>query len=512
MNTALDPLIRELSTLIADLGKGGGQMGASVYDTAQALRLLPPQDDVRPIRDWLLSQQQADGGWGEPRAPLTRAVPTLAAVLALHAYPCGRQTREAVQAGLSFLRTQSGHWTDPLPDDLPVAVELLLPRLLDEAAALGLALPQQPYAGLIVLGHQRRRTIARQSLRAGMPVVYSWEGWGTVPDPALLDSFGGIGLSPAATAAWLRAASEHAGLEAAVQSIHCQAAWCYLARASASTEVGISGVMPLAWPITRFEQAFGLYALLMAGLLDHPALAAVVRPQLDDLFRALKPEGLGFCDGFSLDGDDTAVAIAVLRAAGYPVNLTPLQHFATDDHFCTWPGELQPALSVTAHAVHAQALCGTTSLAPQTYLLGHQGPDGRWLGDKWNTSWLYTTSQAVQALYRAGTDQGLPAALNALVTAQHADGGWGTGSSTLEETAYAVFALQAASQAAGDLAARRRAFRALQRAQQWLLAHGHTTGTTMCWLGKALYRPPRIARVIELAAIVKGLLDEPIVA
>ena len=102
-------------------------------------------------------------------------------------------------------RPEACHWAAPLPDDLPVGVELLLPQLIDEAAAAGLDLPNEAYIHLRELGARRRRMIARLQLRPGTTPVHSWEAIGTCPDPALLDAAGSIGNSPAATAAWLRA-------------------------------------------------------------------------------------------------------------------------------------------------------------------------------------------------------------------------------------------------------------------------------------------------------------------
>ncbi|MBD2248543.1 hypothetical protein [Nostoc sp. FACHB-888] len=60
-------LFTELRSLIADLGKNGGLISPSVYDTAQVLRFYPPATGVEPALEWLLTQQQADGGWGNPR-------------------------------------------------------------------------------------------------------------------------------------------------------------------------------------------------------------------------------------------------------------------------------------------------------------------------------------------------------------------------------------------------------------------------------------------------------------
>ena len=50
----IDSLSLELRQLIADLGKDGGLISPSVYDTAQVLRFYPPEEGVAPALEWLL--------------------------------------------------------------------------------------------------------------------------------------------------------------------------------------------------------------------------------------------------------------------------------------------------------------------------------------------------------------------------------------------------------------------------------------------------------------------------
>jgi hypothetical protein len=493
-NHVVDMLLADLRVLVRDLGKDGGLIGPSTYDTAQVLRLAPPATGIQQTLDWLVAQQQPDGGWGDPAIPLARDVPTLAAILALRMYALSPADHKVVQAGVAFLRQHARIWEGPLPDELPVGIELLLPRLLDDAEAAGLIIPREPYADIIALGRQRRRMIAQVVVRPGSTPAHAWEGWGEHPDLDLLDSYGSVGHSPAATAAWLRATAGRTDLANERHAAHR-----YLEQAARATGEAIPGVVPTAWPITRFEQSNALYALLVGGLLDHAGLQDVVQAQVRDLAQALRAEGLGFSDHFTPDGDDTAEALAVLQAAGHAIDLAILDRFAHDDHYCAYPGELQPALSVTAHAVHVLRLCGQDSAHAQQHMIACQLPDGRWCGDKWNGSWLYTTCQVVVAL--EGTDHHEPMrrAAQALLAAQHADGGWGAHGSTAEETAYSVLALRALLRDGdGDPALRQ----ALERAEEWLLRDYHPSnqGTLPCWQAKQIYRPRRLARVIELAA------------
>jgi hypothetical protein len=491
-------LIAALHTLINDLGNDGGLVSPSVYDTAQVIRLAAPAEGSLGAREWLAAQQQPDGGWGDPALPRARDLPTLAALLALRAHADDPHVSSVVRAGVAFLHDHAHeHWSGSLPNDLPVGIELLLPRLLDAAIDAGLDVPHAVYAPLYALGGRRRAIIARMQPRAGTSPVHSWEGWGHEPDPAVIDGSGGIGHSPAATAAWLRAAAAQAGLADAQAT-----ARRFLERAAAATGTGIPGVVPTVWPVTRFEHVWPLYTLANAGLLDHPQLREVADRRLRDLAGVLQPPGIGMSDHFMHDGDITATTIATLKAAGYPADGNILERFKQDDHVRTYPDELQVSLTTTAHAVHAMALSGAGTTRQAHFLAQHQGFDGRWVGDKWHSSWLYTTAQVIIALAHTDHLRTLPAAIATLIERQHDDGGWGMSiGSTITETAYVVLALAVLwsrnISAASIQDAIRRAAGYLRR------QYSHTAlGDAAHWIGKELYRPYRVDGVFVLSALV----------
>ncbi|NTU77838.1 MAG: hypothetical protein HGA45_00300 [Chloroflexales bacterium] len=497
MNSLSDVLLTDLRCQIADLGRAGGLISASIYDTAQVLRLAPPDEEVWPAIEWLLAQQRADGGWGSPAVPLARAVPTLAAVLTLYRYGQRRSVREAADEGLACLRREANHWVGNLPDDLPVGVELLFPRLLDDAREAGIALPTELYRPLLDLGARRRQLIARMPLAPGTTAVHSWEAYGTRPDPNLLDASGSVGHSPAATAAWLWLASGRAEL-----AVYAEGARAYLEQAAHATQVGIPGVVPTAWPIDRFELAYAMHTILAGGYFDQPELRAVIATKVDELARALRPEGLGCSDAFVPDGDDTAAAVAVLGASGRPAPAAALTRFACGASFYSYLGELQPSLITSARAVQALTIYGHDMSASQSYLIERQSCDGRWQRDKWNSSWLYTTYQAMLALGPSFSHESLARALDILLDYQQPDGSWCTiDSSELEETAYGVLICRLAMRhgLGGE-----RVAATLSVAMRWLYDHYRpfSPRANRCWLAKENYSPIRISRVIELVALL----------
>lgn len=495
MNTHQEVLIADLRSLIANLGKDGGQMSASVYDTAQVLRYAPPKDP-QPALAWLKSQQQDDGGWGELSSSLPRHIPTLAAILALHAHSQDREMHERMQDGLFFLQQNAYDWLPPLPEEMPVGAELILPMLLCEAEGQGLEIDRAPYLALLELGKAKRAVINRIQPKAGTAPVFSWEAWGTNPDPQVIDGTGGVGHNPAATAYWIYLAEGEEPLQNKIT-----AAKQYLEKASGSTGLDIPGVMPTAWPITRFEQAFALHTLQMAGLLDEPALQDSISTQIQSLALSLQPLGLGFSDYFAPDGDDTLAAIAILKGTGHDVPEAPLRFFQNGTHFVAYQGEMQPAASVTARGLHALSMSNETMPTAENFIVERQQKDGRWLGDKWNSSWFYTTYLSLFALsqHNGNGRYHYLSVGNALRKHQNHDGGWSTsGLSNFTETAYAMLTL--------ELIDDPRYQNILQAGFHWMLDNysPFAKKTTSCWLNKQSYRADRIDRSFELSAIYRA--------
>lgn len=494
MNTHQEILITDLRSLIAELGTNGGQMSASVYDTAQVLRYAPSSAGTQPALDWLKSQQQADGGWGEMGISLPRHIPTLAAILALQTTAQDWETREMIQDGLFFLQQNAHEWQPPLPEELPVGAELIIPMLLCEAEGLGLAIDMRPYHALVELGKRKRSVINKIQPKAGTAPVFSWEAWGAQPDPDVIDGTGGVGHNPAATAYWIHLAKGHEQLADKII-----AARQYLEQASASTGLDIPGVMPTAWPITRFEQAFALHTLQMAGLLKEPALDDVISTKINTLALSLQPLGLGFSDHFAPDGDDTLAAVAVLKGSGYQVPEKPLRFFQNGTHFVAYQGEMQPAASVTARGLHALSMWNETMPTAEAFIMERQQHDGRWLGDKWNSSWFYTTYLSLFALsqHNGNGRSRYQTAGNIICKSQNHDGGWSSdGFSNFTETSYAMLALSLINDP--------QYHNCMNTGYRWMLENysPFAKKNILCWLNKQSYRADRIDRAFELSAMI----------
>jgi hypothetical protein len=490
-------IVEELAHLLGMGGTAGGLMTPSIYETAQVLRFYPPPEGPIPGLEWLARQQEADGGWGHRATPLYRIVPTLAAILALHAHRDVFAAQQAIEAGLTYLADLPASCVNPLPETIPIAFELILPQLLGDAVAEGLPVSDEPYRAVIALGQRRLAKFALHAPPPNSSPFVSWEAWGKEPLEDHVHPVGGVGHSAAATARWLQLACHRPELRYA-----CRQAEEYLYRAANATGSKIPGVVPLFWPIARFEQSFMLHALVLAGIMDLPELQPALQGQLEELWSALTPHGLGFSDYFVPDGDDTAAAVSVLYDAGYPVAPSVLAAFQRSTHFSAFPHELHTSLTVTARATHALAMMGHRVENWQCAIVEAQQSDGWWYGDKWNISRFYSTCLALSALKKWPVSAVWHAARRILLASQGSEGSWcDSGRDALLETAYALLALWMVHDEQGEDAA---LARAVAHGHCFLARHAHsaTYHARPIWIGKDLFSPPRIDRSFILSALL----------
>ena len=140
----------------------------------------------------------------------------------------------------------------------------------------------------------------------------------------------------------------------------------------------------------------------------------------------------------------------------------------------------------------------------EEFLLTRRQPEGHWLPDKWHTSWIYTTFEAIVALCRVGYDEAVYKALNDLIAAQRPDGSWGArGRPSVLDTAYALLAL-ATSRRNSIMPDSCEA--AVSAGLDWLVAHS-SGRREILWMGKELYAPYRVDEIYVLAALTATLQE-----
>lgn len=467
-------------------GLGESHMDPVAYDTAWVARLLATgagvEDGAAEAWDWLLGHQHGDGSWGAQTFVLPdRLAATAAALVALSDVgrtgmrpPCP----EACAAAIRFLRVHLPRLAETSPSVETVGFELCLPPLLDEARALGVDLPDPPEALL----RRRREKLARlpAGWRLNPPpsLLHSLEGWAGQDLPrSLLGPTGACGNSPSATACHER--------------LHPQSAARAYLRAARS-----GGGVRDVYPFEVFELAWVLDHLALAGVsLRTPSL----QPYVSRL-RAAWRDGAGVgiaAEGLEPDADDTALTALGLARAGRAVALDPLRAFERTEGFACFPFERNPSVSANIHVgyvfVHlsgARAVAGLGKVL--AFLADRLSPDGYWT-DKWHVSPYYPTARAVVALHRVAPTL-LARPLNWLRASQHADGSWGVGGGSPEETAYAVQALCAVGPPDA---------RVLARAAGYLRA---CPARPALWIGKGLYCPRRVvdAAILSARALVGG--------
>ncbi|MGT0251503.1 hypothetical protein [Burkholderia pyrrocinia] len=489
-----DALVSELRCILADLA-GNGRITPSIYDTAQAVLHQPVLGDRGDVRDWLLEAQQPDGGWNDPEFPKFRVVSTLAALLALQ-NARDRRYRAAIEAGCAFLDQQGAYWRSATLSDIPVGLEIIWPRLQADAHQAGLRFSLTLPEALRTIGQARLAKLGNTAAPpAGHPALHCWEAWGSKPAAASLGPEGSVAISPSATSAWLRSARDHALTPSLIER-----AGHYLEQAGRGSDAEMPGVFPCLWPLDVFECAYVLYSLGLGGLQVHPAVADLIGRAVAFLDMRLTARGASFAAGLDPDGDTTAVAIAAQSMAGCATPCRSLAHFVCGNVFATCPGERNPSLSTTAHAMHALRLQQEPHRAT-AYLMAHRGTDGLWRGDKWHASPFYLTCHAVAALDQGDVERYGPRTLEGVLTHQHASGGWtSTGTPSFEETAYAVLTIDRLCSRGPVPPA---ACEGLLRAFRWMLDTYRSPAkpTPALWIGKELFCPTRVVRAVELTGL-----------
>ena len=464
-----------------------GTTSETAYDTALVSWLRDPADRRKLAYPrslgWLRRHQHADGSWGGRIATAhDRLISTLAAVVRLSEVP-EDWARRAVLGGTAYLWQHAADWVDSPYET--VAFELLVPRLLEEARARGLELPQAAFAPVIQLRDDKLRRIPDGYLY-GEPttLVHSLEFLGNDLDRTrvarLRSANGAYGNSPSATAF-------------VADQINDPAAEDYLRRAMA---VSLNGGACTVFPIEIFEKAWVLYNLGPSALAVPGAQA-----QLRYLYTYCGAGAVGMSrEGLRSDSDDTGMALALLQRAGYDLGLAALDPFQQADCFSCFPYERNSSVGANAHVLEAFVSSpqgdrhGPAIRKILSYFRAKR-VDGVYWYDKWHLSPFYATSQVVLAAREVDADLLAPT-IRWLLETQRADGSWGWCEGTSEETAYAVQALLAAAPPQDH-----RVGAALAGGARYLTERFDDADYPELWIGKGLYTPFPIVRAAVIGAL-----------
>lgn len=481
------------------------RMSPSLYDAAWLVRLRAVDGAGIPdFRDWLLAEQHPDGSWGAAIRYYhhDRILCTLMALVALAEDPQDSAARSAVQRGEKFF-WQNAHlvFRDPAFTEL-VGFELIFPSLLEEARAVGLKLPAHDF-GLGSLRDEKLRLIPPEMiLSRGLTTVHSIEFLGRSAraeslDGALFEN-GSLGNSPAATAYYLWLCGR--------QGVTPDArAAGYLKRVSDAYIPTI-----YLYPFRNFE---ALWVLNNFALIDRDLslLAALPAGLLDTMEAGVAGPGVGLDDEFGIpDADCTSVACFLLRLAGRPASPAALVKYEVpgEGFFRTYYFERNPSISTNIHALEALRLMPEYPRRElvrervRNMLLEKRRFNLFWT-DKWHASPYYATAYALIALLNGdGRSKDICRdTIDWLIHAQRDNGSWGFFErGTVEETAYALLALQHAHRYGGVGAA------VLKRGAAYLEENGKLEDPDATyeplWLGKCLYAPHNIVRSAILAALL----------
>jgi halimadienyl-diphosphate synthase len=397
-------------------------------------------------------------------------MPTLGAMIAFRKHAHWANYERQVEAGVGYIRDVAPHLingTGPLADDvqsatLPIAFELVLAPLVQDALALGLNVPENLADRYEPYRQEKLKKLAQvpPAMLSQTSAVHSLEFCGSnLPAPPetfvhLVD--GGVALSAAATACvYLNTSPDQVYLRERM----------YRYFVDTRIQDGNGAAWPVITCIDTFEWIWAYYNLNLwqrihkTSLAAYPELQQEVERCLSETYNCWSEKrGLGTASRFLPDSDSTALAYLVLQESGYnrDVTLNSLApYWREPGYLVTYGFERDPSTSANIHALEALTVAGNK---PDAYRLVNFLEEQRrglpFWQDKWHISPYYPTSHALAAYCRLDAARATSdAVVNWIAESQNPNGSWGweNRQGTLEETAYALQALMVYAQTYGWL-------------------------------------------------------------
>lgn len=249
--------------------------------------------------------------------------------------------------------------------------------------------------------------------------------------------------------------------------------------------------------VTYFTTA---WALLDLSELDIPYTNPILAPlnsRLEKMYNHfLKGDkGMVTCLDANIagDADSTSCIMDALDYANYPVmdNVNKLEYLFNPqgNYYQTYAIERNPSISTNIHMLAVLAKANSPHLTGVLNWLQDQCNQKEYVKCKWHTSQFYAMGELARSLGHIDHPIAKKLVLwagNYLLTSQKTNGGWGTQSSSIEETSYAVLGLARVYQILlNEGKENKNIYQALLKAKHFLL---HSTIEYQpFWIGPSLY-------------------------
>lgn len=455
---------------VNEIFKGIGtpaSISISIYDTCYYIRHFGGPSDRSRFWRWLQKEQYDDGSWGSPFFLLEDRLINTLSVLSF-AIETGVENDLCITAQ-NFCRQAVRMLSEHVRK--PVASELLIPTLWKSAFRKD-DFPAE-MADITQMANLKLAAIPLDQI-ASTPttLLHSIEVLEELPLPweriAQFVVSNNLGNSPAATAC-LANKIQDLGLVNTLRALF----------------KSFQGFLPVNYPIEIFELNWIIYFL-------HLDKAAIPEQYLIHLTKNWSNErGIPWSASFLIpDLDDTAITFLLLKRFGYTPSERVFDQFFDGNRIRCFPGETHPSVTHVAHMV--EALTESDQSESQLFksairLITESYKNGFWL-DKWHVSPYYATLQVIKSCEIITDKQ--EEVFQWIINTQQANGGWGCGGSTHEETCYAVLTLFQLRTYVSDI----RLVSAIKRAAAYL----ETTVNDYpeLWIDKVLYCPKNIVDAI----------------